>query len=206
MEKVVGGARGALDLAVWAAAARMPQVRAAPTIILSDPEDDSEEEWESSPSATRPPTPKPYRTRPFQRRRRSTIGSTTGSRRPTSERDASAPPPPVFDPANSPAERERQPSNTWTDEEDATPYDVPHTTPWGSRPASPPPLQHRPSPSSPRPDAMPPRPPLRILIPSILFALLYTLVKVGWAWWNEQKAARMRTSARGRGSARGPRR
>lgn len=208
MERIAGGARGALDLAVWAAAARMPQVRAAPTIILSDPEEDSEEEeWESSPSATRPSSPKPSRTRPFQRRRRSTIGSATGTRRSTTavfDRSSSSAASPPFDPANSRPDRERQPSNTWTDDEDAMPYVVPHTTPWGSPPASPPPPLHRrssPSPS-PRSDTMPPRPPLRILIPSIFLALLYTLVKVLWALWRGDKTTGPRSSARGRSASR----
>lgn len=81
---------------------------------------------------------------------------------------------------------DRDPEAGWNTDDDALPYDVPHSTPYASRPSSP----HRrsrtstSSTSASSPDAstkkptLPPRPPLAVLIPSVVFALLFTIAKV----------------------------
>lgn len=217
MERVVGGARGALELAVWAAGAKKPEVRAAPTMVMSDLEDGSENEERDLSPAPLPSTKagsKASRTRSRTRRRRSTAGAATSGRRPNLDRSFNSTSDAPFDPSNADAAETASytPSqtNTWTDDEDAPPYEVPHTTPWGSRPPSAPPYRRSSRPSSstggsPRPDALPPRPPLKILIPSVLFALLYTFVKVVWALWREERGAgpgwyeRTRAASKARG-------
>lgn len=199
VEKVVGGARGALELAVWAAGAKRPEVRAAPVMVMSDLEDSEEEGFGSMPGPSTSARAQKPRPRSRTRRRRSNAGAATNGRRPTPGWNPSPPP---FDPTTNADTASH--ANTWTDDEDAPPYDVPHTTPWGTRPSSPSGRRASSQTSSTR-DSLPPRPPLRILVPSIIFALLYTFIKVAWAFWRQEKVVG-RGVFEGRGRARSARR
>lgn len=91
----------------------------------------------------------------------------------------------------------------WFSDEDNLPFEVPTSTPHPSRPSSPPPSP-APSPSPPltstsssssqssskptRP--LPPRPPYSLLVPSIIFALIYTLLKVTFDYWRGNRRPR----------------
>ncbi|GAA5859016.1 hypothetical protein JCM8547_003969 [Rhodosporidiobolus lusitaniae] len=85
-----------------------------------------------------------------------------------------------------PATHPNPPASTtdgWNTDDDALPYDVPNPTPHHSRSSSPGPGRAPRSrtstgSSSTASSALPPRPPLAVLIPSIMFALLFTIAKV----------------------------
>ncbi|KAK4702371.1 hypothetical protein P7C70_g3851, partial [Phenoliferia sp. Uapishka_3] len=85
----------------------------------------------------------------------------------------------------------------WTsDENPILPYDVPHPSPSVSR---------SPSPDSNRTGGnggLPPRPPLRILVPSIVLALLWTIWRIARGAWNNRKGG----AEKGKGKARERRR
>ncbi|TNY22585.1 hypothetical protein DMC30DRAFT_135907 [Rhodotorula diobovata] len=72
-----------------------------------------------------------------------------------------------------------------TDDDDgaALPFRVPHSTPRSSRAASPHRDRTGPHASGRAKASLPPRPPLAVLIPSIVFALLFTLSKVLFQAW-----------------------
>ncbi|GAA6046962.1 hypothetical protein JCM3770_003452 [Rhodotorula araucariae] len=110
------------------------------------------------------------------------------------------------------AEGVRTPASTstgWrTDDEDASfQFNVPNSTPRSSRTASPQrdrmPRSHRPGDGGggSRTNALPPRPPLAVLIPSILLALLFTLAKVIYQAWKVRSTG---TARRGQPRRRGP--
>lgn len=162
MGRMLGGAKGALGLAGWAAGAgakrltngrergSFPRKGGAPAPV------DGDEGYLG-------PTFKNYsRGRSKSRRRKSCSPSVGG--------------PPRFDAAREvpPMANPDEGAGAWQSDEDAMPYDVPPSTP-----------RRSPSPSSRRPH-LPPRPPMRILIPSIILALLYTLGKVAWGVWMGQ--------------------
>ncbi|GAA5876852.1 hypothetical protein JCM16303_006309 [Sporobolomyces ruberrimus] len=94
-----------------------------------------------------------------------------------------------------PSSPEEHNKGGWATDEDALPFDVPHSTPHASRPASP----HR-TPRSRQPSsestfstastsasALPPRPHLAVLLPSLVFAVILTLAKLGYSFWRASK-------------------
>lgn len=162
MGRMLGGAKGALGLAGWAAGAgakRLTNGRERVSFARKGPAPSPVEGEEGYLG----PTFKNYsRGRSRSRRRKSCSPSVGG--------------PPRFDAAKEipPMANPDEGAGAWQSDEDAMPYDVPPSTP-----------RRSPSPSSRRPH-LPPRPPMRILIPSIILALLYTLSKVAWGVWMGQ--------------------
>jgi len=110
----------------------------------------------------------------------------------------SAPPSPVDPTPLSPSEplpsASSEHKSGWATDEDALPYEVPHPTPYTSRPASP----HR-SPRSRQSSSssntsssppLPPRPHLAVLLPSLFFAVFLTLAKLAYSFWKANKERR----------------
>lgn len=91
-------------------------------------------------------------------------------------------------PSNAPPSPE--PEHGWSSDE-APPFDVPPSTPFPSRPASPKPNSSPPrSPHIGAEQRLPPRPPLKVLVPSLLFALVWTAVKLLSNWWTGKVSPR----------------
>ncbi|GAA5897405.1 uncharacterized protein JCM6883_006689 [Sporobolomyces salmoneus] len=102
----------------------------------------------------------------------------------------------------------------WATDEDALPFEVPHLTPFTSRPVSPhrsPPRSRQPtsseaphskrhaSPSPPRAtpsstssSSLPPRPHLAVLLPSLFFAVVLTLAKLGYSFYTAREKEKQR--------------
>ncbi|KAK4052429.1 hypothetical protein OIV83_002231 [Microbotryomycetes sp. JL201] len=173
MGKMVGSATRALDLVVWASGAKRIYVTKTPGASADDSSTDSsftDEEFDARTGSARDTKPRP----PVRRGR-------SNKTKPTVNSDPPAP----EDLFHDSERRGQRDCETWTDDEQP-PFDVPPTTPFGSRSASP----HRPS--------LPPRPPLRVLIPSILFASLFVAVKLVRLLWTRQPSYPWRTYARKR--------
>ncbi|BGP18542.1 hypothetical protein JCM10213v2_006608, partial [Rhodosporidiobolus nylandii] len=192
MGRLIGNARGALDLAVRATAGPVSPSTAASsaadakraesgrTAMPAVQDDDSvtagDEQGQETSGAEGGPDP---------------VRSRGGS---SSAAPGRAYPTPFLSPLRrftstfpnpSPSQGEPVDAGGWGTDEDALPYDVPHPTPHVSRPPSP----HRgraprsrtstgSSSASSTGSALPPRPPLAVLIPSVIFALLFTLAKL----------------------------
>lgn len=77
----------------------------------------------------------------------------------------------------------------WLSDE-APPFDVPPTTPRLSRAGTPKPGSSPGSPRLERTDRLPPRPPLKVLVPSVVFALVWTMVQLVCNWWSGKGVAR----------------
>lgn len=75
--------------------------------------------------------------------------------------------------------------NGWTSDENILPYDVPRPSPTSTRAASP-----APSNTSSGRGKLPPRPPLRILLPSIVLALLWTIWQIASGVWTKKPRTR----------------
>jgi len=84
-----------------------------------------------------------------------------------------------------------EPDRGWLSDE-APPFDVPPTTPRPSRPASPKPSSSPGSPRLDRTDRLPPRPPFKVLVPSVVFAVVWTVVQLICNWWNGKAGASQR--------------
>ncbi|SCV71605.1 BQ2448_3193 [Microbotryum intermedium] len=174
--RVVGGARGAVELVVWATSARV-----ASTFVLDNVELDLDYEsfaeiqdgdtFSSSSSTT---ASEPAVTPEQRPSRRNSLPSTTSDSRPMRERQTSSTSSSV--------------SGSWTEhEEDNLPFTVPFTTPHSSRSASPSrPERGETDQACPH---LPPRPPLSILVPSIVFALAYTVWTVLSNFWRKPTSA-----------------
>lgn len=155
--RILGGARGALDLAVWAAGAKRLTPRARARFEDSDPATEEATGGDDSLKG------KGFG-RGRSRRRRNSCSPGVAKRFGSGEASSSR-----F-PTSSSVNQEG-----WTSDEEA--YTVPPPTP-RTTPATP---ARSPSPASTR--SLPPRPPLRTLIPSLLFVLAYTFYKVVFALW-----------------------
>lgn len=165
---MMGGATKALDLVVSATGAKRVYVHKAPEASMA--EEDVEQELQSSrkrslseESDNGRSCPNPVRGR--SRRLKPTRSSgaiNAGVDELGTER------------------RSNSEGETWTDDEQP-PFDVPPSTPWHSRPASP-------SRCSPKRPTLPPRPPLQVLIPSILFALAFCAFKIVKLIWSKHPA------------------
>lgn len=106
------------------------------------------------------------------------------------------PPSPHTEP---PLSTSSEPKSGWATDEDALPYEVPHPTPYTSRPASP----HR-SPRSRQSSSssshsnnnnneappLPPRPHLAVLLPSLFLAVFLTLAKLAYSFWKHSQEKR----------------
>lgn len=151
MGRMLGGAREALDLAVWATGAR----------ARSEGEDPATTSGDDLSKGSRGGRGR------SKLRRRTSCSPGVGNRFEGGAEASSK-----FDRRSLPANQE----NGWTSSDDE-PYHVPPPTPRTS-PATP---ARSPSPPSTR--SLPPRPPLRTLVPSLLFVLAYTFYKVVSALW-----------------------
>jgi len=221
MGRMIGNARGALDLAVRAAGGtsttgggggaygRVPVASHSPSAF-----DDAESAERRR--TTIPTVPQPHE--PELELETDDIGGARGrskrTRSSSAQADSSFAPaapspskrrrpffrasPPSFTPSSSPREATDpcDASGTatpgWrTDDDDGAslPFRVPPSTPRSSRAASP----LRSGPSAPR--ALPPRPPLAVLIPSVIFALLFTLSKVLFQAWKARSCGSERRSS-----------
>lgn len=96
-----------------------------------------------------------------------TSAFSSGASTPTSDRSF-----PYFFGNNLP---NQQPGGGWISDDENLPYEIPNNTPLPSRPPSPSPTEAQSNSRN-----APPRPPLSILIPSIIFALVYTFFKVAY--------------------------
>ncbi|GAA5909952.1 hypothetical protein JCM5296_002543 [Sporobolomyces johnsonii] len=213
MGRMIGNARGALDLAVKAAGAITSTVdpavdvetnrrrTAMPTVHEEDNDDEEGDQdpglrskkgrprsasmtrnwrWSSAPSTSstgwRPRSPSggpPSSPAPPPKRRSFNPFATFASPAPVAEEDS-----------EDARLSDREPRSGWDTDDDSLPYDVPHSTPHASRPASPGRTpRSRQSSSASTTSALPPRPPLAVLLPSVLFALLLTLCKVAFSLW-----------------------
>ncbi|GAA5969699.1 hypothetical protein JCM21900_006892 [Sporobolomyces salmonicolor] len=218
MGRMIGNARGALDLAVKAAGAITSSVdpavdvetnrrrTAMPTV---HEEEDDDDEGEQDPRL-RSKKGRP-RSASMSRKWRSSSAPSTSSagRRPRSPFGGPSlnPVPPLkrrsFNPfatfsSPSPVAEEdivdarlsdRETRSGWDTDDSSLPYDVPHSTPHASRPASPRRApRSRQSSNASTSSALPPRPPLAILLPSVLFALLLTMCKVAFSLWKGDRS------------------
>ncbi|SCZ89083.1 BZ3500_MvSof-1268-A1-R1_Chr1-1g00942 [Microbotryum saponariae] len=173
--RVVGGARGAVELVVWATSAQVPT-----TSVFDNFELDLDYETfaeirdavtfsSSSSTAASEPGTTPERGPTL----RNSQSSTAPASRPPRERQSSS--------------TSNSDSGIWTEhEEDNLPFTAPFTTPHPSRSASPT-RGARGGNDQARPQ-LPPRPPLSILVPSIIFALTYTIWTVLSNFWRMQTA------------------
>lgn len=179
MGRMIGNAKGALDLAVKAAGANRSMAR------RHDAPHDDERGRTAMPTVEGQPDSdgEPVGRRRAKRR----------SRLPTAESSAASgrafkaftPPPAAFETPRSRDEGDFVDAAGWGTDDDALPFDVPHPTPRHSRPASP--LRSRQSSAS--DSALPPRPPLAFLIPSILFALVFAFARVVGEVWKSKNAS-----------------
>lgn len=169
MVRMLGASKGAFGLAGWAAgvgAKRLTNGRER--VSFAKTSRHGEEGGQDGGEGYLGPTFKNYSRGRSRSRRRKSCSPSVG--------------PPRFDaarevPASTSTTTTGNPdegAGAWQSDEDAMPYDVPPSTP-----------RRSPSPSSSR-RQLPPRPPLRILVPSIILALLYTLGKVAWGVWMGQ--------------------
>ncbi|KAK4057053.1 hypothetical protein OIO90_001953 [Microbotryomycetes sp. JL221] len=192
MGKMMGSATRALDLVVWVSGAK--RIYIARGIISEDErtsgdanarDDDSYTDSSLSDDGRGAPHDRPRnhsQSRPPLRRGRSSrVKSVPTSSRPTPER--------LFDESQD-DRRGPDGAETWTDDEQP-PFDVPPTTPFTSRPGS-----RRNSPS--RGPTLPPRPPMRVLLPSIIFASLFVALKLIRLLWTRQPSGFWREFARDR--------
>ncbi|GAA6003846.1 hypothetical protein JCM10207_006433 [Rhodosporidiobolus poonsookiae] len=191
MGRLIGNARGALDLAVRAAGSinvsgepdglggAGAHGRKRRTAMPTVQEEDANEEGDVDGffRSKRSRTTK----EPHSRTSSNTSGSSSGSASPRATFASPLRPFTSFSGAD-----ERTTEAGWGTDEDALPYDVPHPTPSTSRPASP---HRQPRSRTPSGTALPPRPPLAVLIPSVILALLFTLVKLVAGAVKGQKAA-----------------
>ncbi|KAM0790646.1 hypothetical protein ACM66B_004506 [Microbotryomycetes sp. NB124-2] len=173
MGRMVGSASRALDLVVWVSGAKRIYVTRTPDATTDDSCTDSSTSEDDADTAKTPPRDNKTRP-PFRRGRSSKTKPTNNSSQPAPE-----------DLFGESERRRQRDGETWTDDEQP-PFDVPPTTPFGSRPGSP----HRPT--------LPPRPPLRVLIPSILFASLFVAFKLVRVLWTRQPSEPWRAYARKR--------
>ncbi|GAA5940668.1 uncharacterized protein JCM15063_006318 [Sporobolomyces koalae] len=197
MERMLGTARGAIESAVKAvegvaATTNGPEVQ-RDTLQSQHDERRNEKDVKGkrpqsrSKSGSRPgTTSEPCSTPGPSRLGRSLHAFTTLS--PSS-------PPPAASPSLSTADEPCGSKSGWATDEDALPFEVPHSTPFTSRPVSP---RRSPSPDRfhqsrfPLPDEgpaspLPPRPHLAILLPSLLFAVFLTLAKLGYSFYRASK-------------------
>ncbi|BGP02048.1 hypothetical protein RTBOTA2_005181 [Rhodotorula toruloides] len=180
MGRMIGNAKGALDLAVKAAGANRSMAgrhdashgdergRTAMPTVEEQPDSDGE----------------PVKRRKSRRKMRSS--ATEPSVASGWAFKASPPPPAPLGRPGSHEEGELADAAGWGTDDDALPFDVPHPTPRHSRPASP----HRSRQASGTASAstLPPRPPLAFLIPSILFALVFAFARVVGEIWKGKNA------------------
>ncbi|SGY62472.1 BQ5605_C007g04696 [Microbotryum silenes-dioicae] len=173
--RVVGGARGAVELVVWATSARMPNTSVLDNVELDlDYEPFAENRdavtfSSSSSTAASQPGTTPERGPTL----RNCQSSTTPASRPPRDRQSSS--------------TSSRDSGIWTEhEEDNLPFNAPFTTPHPSRSASP--TRGARGGNDQAPPQLPPRPPLSILVPSIIFALTYTIWTVLSNFWRMQTA------------------
>ncbi|GAA5840702.1 hypothetical protein JCM9279_007407 [Rhodotorula babjevae] len=228
MGRMIGNARGALDLAVRAAGgttaiggggpsaySRMPAAAHSPSAVDAESAERRRTTIPTVPQAQEPELEtddiaaggariRSKRTRTSSAQADSPAAPAPASPSPSKRRRPFfRPSPPSFTPSSSPpASMPREvaePGSTdhsgtatpgWrTDDDDGAslPFQVPPSTPRSSRAASP--LRTGPSPR-----ALPPRPPLAVLIPSVVFALLFTLCKVLFQAWKGRSCGSERRS------------
>lgn len=181
VERLMGGARGALDLVVWAAGTRSPgspgttasptsrPIRSAESLGCRSEDDTMPDEAGSRRQRSGPSPRRPSMSRSTSSSKRKRTASFCGTRRSGNVRQPSCQ---NQDDAAGSEER-------WTDDEEP-PFRVPYTTPHTSRPGSP----HR----LPKASALPPRPALRVLIPSLFFAIVITLFRLVTSRWNKGRS------------------
>ncbi|BGP34082.1 hypothetical protein JCM10296v2_005897 [Rhodotorula toruloides] len=180
MGRMIGNAKGALDLAVKVAGANRSMAG------RHDAQHGDERGSTAMPTVEEQPDSdgEPVKRRKSRRRTKQSAAEPSVA---SGWAFKASPPPPA--PLGTPGSREEgdlADAAGWGTDDDALPFDVPHPTPRHSRPASP----HRSRQASGTASAstLPPRPPLAFLIPSILFALVFAFARVVGEVWKGKNA------------------
>ncbi|GJN92485.1 hypothetical protein Rhopal_005515-T1 [Rhodotorula paludigena] len=210
VERMIGNARGALDIAVRAASS---------TRVAREDSIGAEQLGAGGFKPEEEPLPSSGSGRAKRSRTTSAQAGGSSTASPTKRRRSffrsHAAFTPVDTPSPSPSPSPTPPAPCtpedtmdpgWRTDDDALPFDVPNSTPHRSRAASPQrsrqPSGARSTPTMSGPSALPPRPHLAVLIPSVLLALLSTLVKVLIEAWKRRAAANEAAKPRAGGSPR----